>query len=531
MKTLAHSLSIIIGTLVSASIFAGAYSNPVLPGDYPDPSVIRVGADYWATATTSEWAPLFPLLHSRDLVHWEHVDNVFPRRPDWAVGNFWAPEISEYRGVYYIYFVGRKRNGPLSISVATASKPSGPWTDHGPLIGQEAGSIDPVTVSDDSGDRYLIWKEDGNSRKRPTPLWIQKLSADGTKLAGEMKEIMRNDIAWEGNLIEGPFVHRRGNWWYLFYSGAGCCGRGCNYALGVARSKNLLGPWEKNPGNPILDANQVWKCPGHGSIVTDSKGRDYLLYHSYNTTNFIYVGREGLLDQITWDGAWPAINAGRGPSVTAAMDLASAAIDSNRAVTTQLFVDNFSTPKLRPEWQWPQNNEPRVELSLGGGQLTLASNGERLDDFVAAVLAVKTTTGDYFATTRLEPGALKNGVAAGLSAFGDSENALGLSVRDGKGYLWRRQRNKHQIVSTNAFPKSSALWLRMTATSGHKFQFASSSDGKSWTGIGDNIDLEGNYLPPWDRGIRVALTTGGPDPSARFNFLRVESGMPRERRN
>src|SRR5436190_16084391 len=118
--------------LVEISSAAVNYSNPVLPGDFPDPSVIRVGEDYWATATTSEWAPLFPLLHSRDLLNWEHVGNVFEHRPAWAVGNFWAPEISEYRGTYFVYFVGRKQRGPLSISVATASAPSGPWTDHGP---------------------------------------------------------------------------------------------------------------------------------------------------------------------------------------------------------------------------------------------------------------------------------------------------------------------------------------------------------------------------------------------------------------
>jgi hypothetical protein len=73
------------------------------------------------------------------------------------------------------------------------------------MIGQEAGSIDAVPISDEKGDRYLIWKEDGNSRKRPTPLWIQKLSDDGTKLVGEMKEIMRNDAVWERNLVRRAF--------------------------------------------------------------------------------------------------------------------------------------------------------------------------------------------------------------------------------------------------------------------------------------------------------------------------------------
>jgi xylan 1,4-beta-xylosidase len=507
-------------SLLALPVSGATYSNPVLPGDYPDPSVIRVGDEYWATATTSEWAPLFPLLRSRDLVQWEHVGNAFERRPEWAVGNFWAPEISEYRGTYYIYFVGRKRGGPLSISVATAAKPSGPWTDHGPLIAQEAGSIDAVTVVDESGARYMIWKEDGNSRNHPTPLWIQKLSDDGTKLVGEMKEILRNDAAWEGKVVEGPFVQKQGDWWYLFYSGSGCCGRGCNYALGVARAKSLFGPWTKNPANPILAANDVWKCPGHGSIVSDSAGRDYLLYHAYNASNFVYVGREGLLDEVVWgENAWPTINQGRGPTVTA-----SIAGSTLGASATLSFNDNFDGPKLRPEWQWPQNNEPvvRVQTANGSG-VTLSPKGPRADDFAAAVLAVKTTTGDYRAEARLDARP-KPGVSAGLAAFGDAENALGLSLRDGKALLWRRQKNKHQVISTNQVPDGSVLWLRMTATAGHRFQFAMSADGKAWTGVGENIDLEGNYLPPWDRGVRVALVTGGTGAEARFGRLAVAPG-------
>jgi beta-xylosidase len=248
----------------------GSYQNPAIAGDYPDPSIIRVGADYWAAATSSEWAPEFPILHSRDLVNWEVAGAVFQKRPDWSNGNYWAPEISEYRGRYYVYYVGhKKQDGPLCVAVATAARPIGPYKDHGPIICQEDGSIDPVPVTDERGDRYLVWKEDGNSRNQPTPIWAQKLSQDGTKLTGERKELIRNDAAWEAQLVEGPFVQRRGGWFYLFYSGNACCGRECNYALGVARSRKLLGPWEKNPGNPILRGNEGWKCPGHGSIVAD----------------------------------------------------------------------------------------------------------------------------------------------------------------------------------------------------------------------------------------------------------------------
>jgi xylan 1,4-beta-xylosidase len=496
---------------------AATFSNPVLAGDFPDPSVIRVGDDYWATATTSEWAPLFPLLHSRDLVHWEHVGNVFERRPDWAVSSFWAPEIAEHKGKFFMYYVGRKRGGPLAVACATADNPRGPWTDHGPMVAQDAGSIDAVPVTDRDGSRWMIWKEDGNSRKLPTPLWMQKLSEDGTKLVGERKEILRNDTKWEGALIEGPFVQERNGYFYLFYSGAGCCGRGCNYALGVARATNLLGPWEKNPANPILDENAVWKCPGHGSIVTAKDGRDFLLYHAYARDTFIYVGRQGLLDEVTWGAnGWPTINNGHGASTNRVVPLPAATLPPAND-----FADDFSGSKLKPQWQWPVNIEPQVDFA--GGKLTLTASGGN-DLFVGSVLGLKTVAGNYSATVKLDVSMLSAAHSAGVSAFGDRQNALGASVRDHRLVLWKRQQNKHENLSTNSFPAGNTLFLRMNASGGHRFTFSTSTDGRSWSPIAGNIDVEGNYLPPWDRGVRVALVVGGAGARGVFDDVRVSPG-------
>ena len=292
-----------------------AYGNPVLRGDYPDPSVIRVGRDYWATATTSQWAPIFPLLHSTDLVNWRLTGSVLPSPPEWSAGSYWAPEISQNAGRFFVYYTARKKNGPLCVAVADAASPQGPYTDRGPLVCQDVGSIDAAPVTDENGRRYLVWKEDGNSQKRPTPLWAQPLSPDGTALVGERQEIFRNEAPWEAHLVEGPFILRRADYFYMFYSADACCGRRCNYKTGVARSRKLLGPWERYERNPILAGNEGWKCPGHGSIVDDPAGRTFLLYHAYHPSDFEFVGRQGLLDEVTWgaDG-WPAINEGRGPS-------------------------------------------------------------------------------------------------------------------------------------------------------------------------------------------------------------------------
>ena len=508
------ALVFVCGSLSRGAIGPDAfYTNPVLLGDHPDPSIIRVGNDFWATSTSSEWGPEFPLLHSSDLVNWELVGAVFPHRPAWAAGNFWAPEISEYKGRYAVYYVGRKRGGPLAVAVATADKPGGPYTDHGPLIAQDDGSIDPAPVTDENGTRYLIWKEDGNSRGAPTPIWAQPLNADGTRLIGQPTELIHNDAAWEGGVVEGPFILRRGDWFYLFYSGNGCCGKHCHYALGVARSHKLLGPWEKDPANPILAANQTWECPGHGSIVTDQRGRYWLLYHAYSSTGSIFLGREGMLDEVRFGGDdWPTINNGQGPSVRAVSPFGA------QQTHRPSFADNFSGSLLQPGWQWPQDREPVYHWENNHLLLRVAGGNANL---VGAVLARSTTAADYIAETVVADTHLESGCVVGLCAFGDSSNNMGVGIGQTSIIIWRDDKG---VLRQTAHPRKvtgKEIHLRLQARHGSEFQFAVSDDGKAWNDVGKIPDAKD--LPPWDRGVRVALTVGGTaDAEGQFDSFSIQ---------
>jgi beta-xylosidase len=512
-SVLATAAIAVLAASVSAEVL---YTNPVIPGDHPDPSIIRVGKDYWATCTSSAWGPEFPLLHSRDLVNWEQTGAVLPHRPEWATGDFWAPEISEFHGKFCVYFVARQQNGRLSVAVATADKPGGPYTSHNPMVAQEDGSIDPAPVVDTNGVRYLVWKEDGNSRNKPTPIWLQRLNDDGTQLIDEPHELIRNDTDWEGNLVEAPFILRRGDWFYLFYSGAGCCGTGCNYALGVARAHSLFGPWQKNPSNPILMGNDTWKCPGHGSIIQDPDGKYFLLYHAYAISNSIYTGRQGILDEVTFGSDdWPVINRGAGPSVHAISPLGAV-----QHITSGGFTNDFHGKSLDGGWQWPQQLEPKFHLANGALYLSPGGHGTNL---LGAVLARSTTAADYVATTVIDPNALKPGVAAGISAIGNLENALGVVLQDGRIVAWRRDRGQMRETWAQPFPKAEKVFLRMTATGGYHFQLAASADGKNWMPCGEAVD--GKKLPPWDCAVRVALTVGGDaDAQGVFDSFSMRSG-------
>ncbi|WP_375766555.1 family 43 glycosylhydrolase [Archangium gephyra] len=482
-------------------------SNPVMPGDYADPSVIRVGDDYWATATSSEWAPHFPLLHSKDLVNWEQAGVVFESAPEWAEANYWAPELLEDKGQFFVYYTARKKGGPLCVSVATAAQPQGPYTDHGPLVCDPDGSIDGVLIRDENDVPYLVWKQDGNSRGQPTPIWAQRLTEDRTRFAegSTRQQLIVNDAPWEGSVVEGPYLLKRDGWFYMFYAGGGCCGRTCSYGEGVARSRKLLSGWEKHPSNPIVGANAEWKCPGHGSVVTDASGQSYLLYHAYSARDTVYVGRQAVLDPLTWgtDG-WPSINTHQGTG------------GGKRAPTG--FSDEFNGSTVAMGWQWPQGNRPQASVS--GGMLTLAPNANRATEPAGAVLARSTNTGQYVAVTALDPGGFASGTQAGLSAFGDPENSVGIRLKGSTLEVWSRQGNKEQTLGSAPAPGGARVYLRMTAREGHFFRFSASNDGSHWLDVGN--ELNGDFLPPWDRGVRVALTAGGVvGASARFDSLTI----------
>ncbi|MDQ3742905.1 MAG: family 43 glycosylhydrolase [Acidobacteriota bacterium] len=514
-----------------ASARQAVYHNPVVAGDYPDPSVARAGDVYWAATTTGDWAPHFALLRSRDLVNWEKVGYVFQTRPAWAKGDFWAPEVVNDGGRFLVFYAARRDEGPrkrgtLCVAVATAYAPAGPYTDHGPLVCEipergGVGSIDPAFVRDERGRPFLVWKADGNDARpmQPTSIYAQPLSDDGTRLRGKRKEILRNDATWEGIAIEGSFILRRGGWFYHFYSGNACCGRACNYALGVARSRHLLGPWEKDARNPVIAANRDWQCPGHGSIVETPDGRDFLLYHSYRQRRDTFsVGREAVLDEVKWgaDG-WPVVDEGRGPSSVAPAPLGVAGRAEGE------FFDGFNDARLGPEWQWPIDSvqTARVEVA-GGGRLLLEplkpleSAKARANSFTGALVARRTTAGDYTATASVVARGMSGEARAGIAAYGWRESAAGVAFGGGKVTVWRREGKDERVLASADAPQSEVIYLRMTAEGGERYRFAFSANGREWTELGGAV--EGGYI----ESARVALTAAGG--AARFDWVKITSG-------
>lgn len=478
-------------------------TNPVIPGDHPDPTILRIGNTYWMASTSGDWVPSFSLYQSTNLHTWTPDGAIFPRPPAWAQGDFWAPELTTGPKGVYAFYAARKKNGPLCVAVAAAPRANGPYTDEGPLICQDDGSIDPSVVRDEHGRPFLIWKEDGNSISKPTIIWAQPLTTDLLHLTGTRFELIRNDPnTWEGAVVEGPYILRHKDWFYLFYAGNACCGVACHYAEGVARARRLTGPWEKDPANPIIGPNSAWKCPGHGTAVSTPAGKDYFLYHAYPAAASVYLGRESVLDAIDWtaDG-WPTVNSGNGPSGDAETNLP--AVDE----------ENFRSTQLDPEWKWPIGHRP--DLHSGDGVLTIAAAGESQPIDVAH----SAPSLDYEATVGIPQAA---DAASGLGLVGETTRELTLFRNGGAVLLESDDGPAHAVLARASVPATGTVWLRLSCRANHDATFSYSTDKQHWVPLSENLP-PGKMLA-WDHGLRISLVAQGASGThARFVSFSLKS--------
>jgi arabinan endo-1,5-alpha-L-arabinosidase len=313
LKTAARALAVapsLWGALPGSN---ATYQNPLLAENCPDPAVLRVGGRYYLYCTSGGARDAFPIRVSSDLVQWKRAGAVFPAgsRPAWAKGDFWAPEVHRVGRRFIVYYTARDATRRLCVGTAWAESPLRPWTDLGaPLVRDDrTGMIDPHLFLDRDGSRYLYWKMDGNDLrpKERTPIYVQRLTHDGLALAGGRRTVLVNDLAWEGDLVEGPWVVRHGRHYYLFYSGNAFWN--AEYAVGVARATSPFGPFTKNP-ETLLRRDEHWMGPGHGCVVHVDDA-DYFVYHAWQR------GRVGgrnprmlLMDRIHWEDGWPRINDG-----------------------------------------------------------------------------------------------------------------------------------------------------------------------------------------------------------------------------
>ncbi|WNR42958.1 family 43 glycosylhydrolase [Paenibacillus roseipurpureus] len=397
--------------------------NPILPGDHPDPSVVRVGDDYYMVCSTFQFFPAVNVLHSRDLVYWRTIGHVVTRKeqldltavPD-SFGVY-APDISYYEGRFWVvvpFYHGQPRCTNILFS---SEKPEGPY-DNGTILNHHF--IDPSIFNDEDGRRYLAF---GGG-------WIHELAKDGSRLLGEAKQV------WPGTggaAPEAPHVLKRNGWYYLLLAEGGTF---FEHRVTIARSRSIWGPYEPCPCNPILmqtDPNKLIQKTGHGKLIQDPQGRWWFPHLGGRTLEPVGstpLGRETFLQPVSWtEDEWPVIGDGGKPLER--FDIIDE--DPTPSHLTFDFVDTFQSGELDPTWEW-------VRLPVERG-FRLTNKGLEIDCKPYMLLTpqptlVLTRRWQHFrftAETELRFHPLSLGEEAGMLLYRDLDGFLMMSVRNGLG--------------------------------------------------------------------------------------------------
>jgi beta-xylosidase len=311
----------------------GYYRNPVILEDTPDPGVFQYNGSYYVIATSAQnyVTAKYPIYKSTDLVNYELVSYVFPSPeyyPPWVTNDYWAPELHEIpkTGEILAYYTARRYDGHLCIGVArsTTGLPEGPFQDLGVLVDDPYyGVIDATFYYDAKSDQqYVIFKIDGNDKGDPTPIYIAELDDSGTRVVSSWTKLIVNDVAWESMLVEAPWIVEYNNEYYLLYSGS----MGFYYAVGVAKSKSIMGPYTKFANNPILHTDyektpEPSKIPGlvgpgHCSLLQTAPDTWVMWYHVWPNDVDINFGqpRYTAIDTVEWTTingeTWPVVKSG-----------------------------------------------------------------------------------------------------------------------------------------------------------------------------------------------------------------------------
>jgi arabinan endo-1,5-alpha-L-arabinosidase len=265
-----------------------ADDGPVIDQDFPDPDVLEVDGTYYAYGTNNGTQNV-QVATSTDLESWEVLDeDALPELPSWVIpGKTWAPEVTQIGSSFVMYTTTTNFDPALQcIATATADAPEGPFEIVGDEMlicpADEGGAIDAATFLDDDGTRYLLWKNDGNCCGLDTWLQIAPLGDDGLTLAGKTTKLVKQDQAWEGNLVEAPTMVERDGTYVLMYS-ANDYGSDA-YAVGYATADSPTGPFTK-ADEPLLttDASEGrFVGPGGQDVVTAPDGSDRLVFHTWD---------------------------------------------------------------------------------------------------------------------------------------------------------------------------------------------------------------------------------------------------------
>ena len=468
----------------------GTYRNPVLHADYSDPDVVRVGDDYFLTASSFTCVPGLPILHSRDLVNWRLINHALPRLQPvdhFAVprhgGGVWAPSIRHHEGRFWIYYP----DPDFGLYLITAEDPAGPWSEP-VLVVPGKGRIDPCPLWSDDGHLYLIH---GWAKSRSgfcNVLTLLRLQDDGCAVAEDFGFVIEGDKVNcpDFHTLEGPKLYQRNGWTYILAPAGGV-------ATGwqsVFRARDIRGPYEHRI--VLHQGGTDVNGPHQGALVETVRGEWWFLHFQDRDA----YGRVVHLQPVQWLDDWPMMGTATStetpgePVIIHAKPLPPGDDTTNRVPATS---DVFDTPALGLQWQWQANPRPDwMTLDANARALRLFAQPEpsagNLYD-APHLLLQKFPAAGFTVTTRIDLPTGVSGITAGLIIFGYDYAWIGLrATAAGVALVHARcidAMKQHPQSESSPVPvPDDGRWLRATVRPDALCQFSSSPDGVHYEDIG-----------------------------------------------
>lgn len=402
------------------------YRNPVRTGMFPDPSIVRVGEDYYMVNSSFIFFPCIPVSHSKDLVHWKIIGHAITN-PEWAAldeleggRGFWAPDISYHDGKFFITATYRLNDTGTVYRrqyVMSSKRPEGPYSK--PAVIDEDG-IDPSIFVDDDGRKYMLLNRGAR---------IFELNKDCTEQISPAELLFYGD---NKRAPEGPHLLKKDGYYYLFEAEGGT---GPGHRITVSRSRTLKGIYEPCPYNPIMrqwdEGAGIQRC-GHGKPVMTQNGQWYMVYLCGRMVDGRYsiLGRETALDPITWtaDG-WPVVNGLKGPSVLNLLP------DLPRQ-EEEVFTEHFEDGRLGLNWMTPRPPE-KNGIRVHDGKLFLVGSAYPLSDTrCRSVLVQRQKDFVFQAAAKLCFAGIDEGQEAGITCYYDENTYLKYGVEKQQGHIY-----------------------------------------------------------------------------------------------
>lgn len=477
-----RKMMLFLGLAISLSVFSQnrqGYENPVIPGFHPDPSVCRVGDDFYLVNSSFQYFPGVPLFHSKDLIHWEQIGHCLTRPSQLKLtnatcwGGIYAPTIRYNDSIFYMITTNVSDKGNFIVHT---TDPRGEWSD--PVWLKQEG-IDPSLYFED-GKCYLVSNPN-------VGIYLCEINP----MTGE--QLTESRRIWNGTggrHPEGPHIYKKDGWYYLLISEGGT---EYGHKVTIARSQSIDGPYESNPANPILThinknaQNSPIQGIGHADLVEAPNGSWWLACLAFRpqTGSHHLLGRETFLAPVRWDkNAWPVVN-GDG-TIALHMDVPT--------LPQQPFAEkpartDFKNGQLGPEWVYIRNYHPE-NYTFASGKLRLKATPADLDNYKESPTFIgrRQEQFDFTATTSVQLQQAASDDEAGLTVYMSEQSHYDLFVKqltDRKQAVVLRYRlgELTHIEKEVVLPSKDKVQLRVKGNN-EVYSFEYATDGKNFRELG-----------------------------------------------